>query len=261
MDIFYIDESASADTFVMSSVRIPLLRFGNDGQWWVSWPHYYEAARAWRRDLAAKHSLKIRPEIHSSDFLAGKGKMHASGRVLTKAEAADAFRYGLSQLSFLDDASIITAFATAKSALFGQTKMKATLTGLLQRLERQTTKEERAALTFFDEGHREYWKIYRRSQAYMPVGSALGGWGSGATKSLPLKQFVEDGNIKSSADSYVLQIADMVAYAALQKLKHEAGILPQWRVALNHHTLYDAIPLRHINVLATNKRKDGIVPI
>lgn len=53
----------------------------------------------------------------------------------------------------------------------------------------------------------------------------------------------------------------MVAYAALQKLKHQAGVLPQWRVALNHHTLYDAIPLARINALATNKRGDGIVPI
>lgn len=261
MDIFYIDESASADTFVMASVRIPLLRPDSDGQWWIAWPHYYEAARAWRRDLSAQHSLKVRPEIHSSDFLAGKGKMHASGRALSKAEAADAFRYALGQLGFLDNASVITAFATSRSALFGQTKMGATLTGLLQRLERQTSKEDRAAMTFFDEGHREYWKIYRRSQAYMPVGSSLGGWGTGKTKSLPLKRFIEDGNIKSSADSYVIQIADMVAYAALQKLKHESGLLPAWRVGLGHHTLYDAIPRQTVNLLATNKRADGIVPL
>lgn len=261
MDIYYVDESASADIFIMAAIRIPLLRADDKGAWWVAWPHYYEAAREWRRDLSKVHGVKFRPELHASDFLAGKKRMSVDNRALTKAEAEAAFRYALSKLDFLDDASIMPVYATAKSALFGATRMQATLTGLLQRMERQTTKGDRAAMTFFDEGHREYWKLYRKSQAYLPVGSSRGGWATGQTKNLALKRFVEDGNIKSSEDSYILQIADFVAYAALQKLKGEAELLPNWRKALNHHTLFDAIPKQKINLAATTKRSDGLVPI
>jgi len=73
--------------------------------------------------------------------------------------------------------------------------------------------------------------------------------------------FTKDANIKRSHFSYFIQAADLVAYSALQKVKHEAGMLQAKRVNLRHHALYDLIPKLSINLAATRKRMDGITPI
>jgi len=139
--------------------------------------------------------------------------------------------------------------------------MQAALLGLLQRFGTQTKREQTAGMVFFDEGHTEYAQLYRKSQAYMPVGSNRGGWADGASANKPLGRFIEDGNQKRSDGSFFLQVADMVAYAALTKLKAEAGKLSTKRLALGHDKLFDQIPKTSLNLKATTKRNDGIVKI
>jgi len=118
-------------------------------------------------------------------------------------------------------------------------------------------------MMFFDNGHDEYIRFYRRASKYLPTGSRFyEGWASGkSTKNMPLNMFLKDANQKISEMSYFIQIADLVCYAAFIKLKHERGQLREKRVKRGHHTLYDFVPLTTINMKATALRKDGIVPI
>ena len=115
-------------------------------------------------------------------------------------------------------------------------------------------------LGFFDEGHSSYIRLYRMAQKYLPTGSRFAGWGSKATKNLPLSMFPKDGNTKNSAFSYFMQVADLVCYAARLKLENERGTLSAKRAERGRHTLYDTIPTTRLNTLATLRRPDAIVP-
>jgi uncharacterized protein DUF3800 len=259
VDIFYADESAGSGVFAMASLRIPMIRAEKSGQAKMVWPDYYEKATSWRRSLSNTHMIRFRAELHGSELLSNKGKLHKSGRPLGREEAFKVFAGALETLSFLPDASLMVGATTKNSQLFGETKMTAALTALLQRIQRQTEHEKTCGMIFFDEGHAEYFHAYRKAQKYLPVGSAFGGWpGGGATMNKPLKLFIEDGNPKSSKTSYLMQIVDLVAYAALQKLKGEVGELSERRKTLGHHKLFDLIPERVRNLRVQPRRGDGI---
>jgi Protein of unknown function (DUF3800) len=174
---------------------------------------------------------------------------------------ASVYRSALQTLSFLPNDSIMATAATEKTELFGGTRMTAALTALLQRIRRQADAEYTCGLVFFDEGHDEYFHAYRKAQKYLPVGSSQGGWPEGPTQNRPLELFVKDGNPKSSKTSYLVQIADLVAYAALQKINAELGLLSQRRRDLQHHTLFDNIPIAQRNLAVQKARSDGIAAI
>jgi len=247
----------------MATVRVPLIRAAGDkdSTATVVWPEHYEAATIWRRNLSAAHHIKFRQELHGSELLSGQGRLHKSNRSLRREEAVTVYRGAMESLSFLPDCSIMAAVATPDTKLFGETKMTAALTGLLQRIRRQTDAENTGGMAFFDEGHNEYLHTFRKAQRYLPVGSSQGGWPEGPTQNRPLNLFIEDGNPKSSKTSYLIQIADLVAYAVQQKIKAERGLLSQRRRDLGHHTLYEAIPIAKRNIEAQKSRKDGIAII
>lgn len=171
----------------------------------------------------------------------------------------DAFK-GMARV--LPPGSIITAYATATTEFAGNKGMSACMLSLFQRMRSQCRAEGVKAMVFFDEGHDEYISEYRRAKKYLPTGSSLGGWQGGkATQNLPLDMFFKDGNLKKSHLSLFMQMADLVAYSARLKLEHESGTLSAKRINRGHHALYDMIPVETINLRATNKRKDGIVPM
>lgn len=261
VDIFYIDESAGDGCFVMASLRVPYVRADRHGAAQIVWQEHYEKATSWRRTLSRDHKIKFRNELHGSELLTSKGRLHISGKSLTKEQALATYVGAMRSLGWLPEMSLIVSAATDQTQLFGQTKMVAALTGLLQRLERHTHYNQTSAMAFFDEGHREYLIAYRKAQKYLPVGSAQGGWPNGQTVNKPLTVFTEDGNTKSSKDSYLIQIADLVAYAALQKIKAERGLLSQRRLDQGHHRLFDEIPIRVRNTRVQPARGDGIAVI
>jgi hypothetical protein len=154
----------------------------------------------------------------------------------------------------------MSTFATDKSALMGHKGIFACLFGLFQRIRNQCG-EDVNGMVFFDEGHDSYIRLYRMAQKYLPTGSQFGGWRDGRlTKNLPLSMFPKDGNIKSSRLSYFVQIADLVSYVVRLKLEQERGQLSAKRVDRGHHLLYNSIPRAKLNIAATMKRRDAIVP-
>lgn len=87
IDIFYIDESAGNGCFVMASLRVPYVRADRLGEAQVVWQEYYEKATSWRRTLSRDHKIKFRNELHGSELLTSKGRLHISGKSLTKEQA------------------------------------------------------------------------------------------------------------------------------------------------------------------------------
>ena len=262
VDIFYIDESVRTPLFVASAIRVPFIRPYKAG-WKIVWPEYQETADAWRRWLSKKHEIRFREELHAYKIMKPEGLYHKTHRNLSPPEAFALMEDALTGMSrVLPAGSIITAYATAASEFAGNKGMSACLLSLFQRMRSQCRAEGVKAMVFFDEGHDEYISEYRRAKKYLPTGSALGGWQGGhATQNLPLDMFFKDGNLKKSHLSLFMQMADLVAYSARLKLEHESGTLSAKRVNRGHHTWYDLIPAETINLKATSKREDGIVPM
>jgi hypothetical protein len=261
IDVFYIDESAKHPLYGASAIAVPFLR-SIDGSWKFVWQDYLKAAIDWRRSLSHAFGIRFRQEMHAYQLLKAQGLYLKTWKNLSPAEAVDVYRSALSKLDFLPDSSIISAYATDQSTFAGQSGMGACLLALFQRMRSQCLARKTNALIFFDEGHREYISAFRKAQAYLPTGSALGGWGNGQiTKNMHLSMFPKDANIKQSDLSYFIQMADLVAYAARMKIEYEQGGLAQKRVNRGHHQIYDAIPRNVINLRASRKRSDGIAKI
>jgi hypothetical protein len=260
IDIFYIDESERHPLSVASCVKIPFLRPKAADGWEFVWERYEAAATKWRRDLSKNHSIRFREELHGYPILGRKGQYHRTWRNLTHEEATTLYKDALATLTWLPDKSIMSTFATDKSELMGHKGIFAGLFGLFQRMRNQCG-ENVNGLAFFDEGHKSYIRLYRMAQKYLPTGSKFGAWDGGRlTRNLPLTMFPKDGNTKCSDLSYFIQIADLVSYSVRLKLEHERGHLSAKRTVRNHHTLYDSIPRAKLNVAATMKRRDAIVP-
>jgi len=67
------------------------------------------------------------------------------------------------------------------------------LYALLQRMRTACNRSRRNGIVFFDEGHGEYRKLYRRARVFLPTGSMFGGWRGGAqTQNMPLDNFTKD---------------------------------------------------------------------
>lgn len=260
IDLFYIDESERFPLSVATCVRIPFLRPKEGGGWHYVWDSYNEAALKWRRDLSKNHSIRFREELHGYQILGRKGQYLQSWRNLSHPEAFALYSDALKSLTWLPDKAIMSTYATGTSELMGHKGIFACLFGLFQRIRNQCNTHTNG-MVFFDEGHKEYLRLYRMAQKYLPTGSKLGGWEGGKrTKNLPLSMFPKDANIKHSDLSYFCQIADLVAYSARLKLEKERGTLSAKRVNNNHHLLYDSIPQSKLNIAATYKRSDAIVP-
>jgi hypothetical protein len=261
IDIFYIDESAKHPLYAASAVAVPLLR-EVDGAWKFVWQDYLSAAINWRRNLSRIHKIRFRKELHAYELLKAQGRYLKTWQNLRPDEAVSVYTEALATLSFLPNESIISAYATEQSTFAGQSGMGACLLALFQRMRSQCLARKTNALIFFDEGHREYITAFRKAQAYLPTGSALGGWGRGQiTKNMHLSMFPMDANIKQSDLSYFVQMADLVAYAARMKIESERDELAQKRVRRGHHKIYDAIPANTVNLRASRRREDGIAKI
>lgn len=260
IDLFYIDESERFPLSIASCVRIPFLRPKKAGGWEFVWDQYASAATKWRRDLSKNHSIRFREELHGYKILGRSGQYHKTWRNLAHTEATHLYKDAFNTLTWLPDRSVMSTFATDESELMGHKGIFAGLFGLFQRIRNQCNTSTNGML-FFDEGHKAYLRIYRMAQEYLPTGSKFGGWEGGKlTKNLPLAMFPKDANVKHSDLSYFMQVADLVSYSVRLKLEYERKQLSTKRIARDHHVIYDCIPPLKLNVAATMKRRDAIVP-
>ncbi len=261
VDIFYIDESERDPLFAVSAVRIPFLRQDDDEQWNFCWNEYMKAATEWRRALSKRHSVRVREELHAFKLINSRG-LYKNGHVnLRPDEAVSFYKDALATLSFLPERSIVTTFARSSSSMTGHSGIRAAMAGLFQRIRTYCLKNHVNGMIFFDDGHPEYIRWYREATKWLPTGSNKGSWGGSATSNLPLDMFPKDANLKRSDLSLFLQIADLVVYSARMKIESEQGLMAAKRVGRNHGSIYDSIPTDLINLAATRKRTDGLVPI
>ena len=264
IDVFYIDESCDKDFYAMTAIAIPFLRFTPSGAQ-IVWNDYFEKARQLRKDMRAKYDLSTQKELKGSKLLSGHGNFKVGNRGYTRQDAFQVYTDILQGLSFLPENSVISVVSTGTSHLYGYKNLLAALYALLQRMRKSCLNSQRIGMIFFDEGHNEYRKLYRRAQKYLPTGSNSGTWTTTgrSVSNLHLDNFVKDGNIKDSKQSHFVQLADLVSFAALLETRNQMGVISPWQQNLGAGSLYSLIPQSVLNINASKGQRHplGIVKL
>ena len=123
---------------------------------------------------------------------------------------------------------------------------------LFQRMRMQCRNRSTNGMAFFDQGHPEYRSLFRKAQVYLPTGKK----GGGGQENRPLDMFVEDANEKDSKFCQFTQVADLIAYAALMKMRAEYNRTEK----VGPEELYGALPTQILNTFVSQTGpRDAIV--
>jgi hypothetical protein len=195
-DIFYIDESHDRHVFVVTAICVPFLRCVDD-RWRFVWADHLERARNWRRSVSSNLAIPAAKELHGVKLASGRGNYNKGKYAFERPKACAVYRQTLNLVDFLPECSVMSVACSREKELYGHGRLEAAMFALFQRMRRKCVNDKTNAMTFFDQGHPEYRKLYRKAQVFLPTGSSVGAWMSGdQSKNLPLDMFIEDGNEK-----------------------------------------------------------------
>lgn len=86
-----------------------------------------------------------------------------------------------------------------------------------ERIDQRLNIYKSRAVIFADEGREfEITKALRKMHVFNPIPSQFGGWPTGPTKNITTERIIEDPVFKRSDRSYLIQMADCVAFALLK---------------------------------------------
>ena len=166
---FYADESDDKKTYVLSCVAIPTLG-ATAGGVPIEWDSFLEKAQAWRRGLRDEFGIPVRKELKGSKLATGRNAYQPRGKRLYGERALEAYAHALKGLDFLPSSSVFSVTCERSYSLYGHSRLEAALYAMLQRMQVKCGKEKMAALVFFDEGHGEYRRLFRKAKKHLPTG-------------------------------------------------------------------------------------------
>lgn len=213
MLIAYVDESGNTGTSGTSgsSLTYTLGCVLIDAD---HWPQAFDEFLTFRRRLRTTYGLPMRAEVKANYLLRNSGPIRPLG--LGPAERHLVFRAHLRVLEDLparafaiciDKRNLQHATSTTIFDLAWET--------LLQRLERTSTYEKATFMITHDEGENDAVRRWvRRSRRHLTAGSAFG---TGSQRH-PARRLVDDPVPRRSEQSYFVQLADLVAYAAFRSV-------------------------------------------
>jgi len=215
MDLYYVDESYDRRPhngrpvrFVLSAVRVR-----ED-----DWEEHHEALFAWRRKVQSSFGVPLGAELHATELL-GRGGLAGTGR-LDEGTRVSLFSEGVALLASMHHVHVINVSLTPTNRLLDLKALEAAAWDrLFNRINRTAQELDRRALLICDEGREQKLRgLYRQLRQANPVPSRYGKWGATGKRRmhLPLHHVVEEPLFRSSRGSYLLQVADLVAYSLLR---------------------------------------------
>ena len=225
MLIAYIDESGdtgndlvrSSKTFTLGCVLVEA----------DSWNDSFDALINFRRRLKLTYSIPVRAELKANYLIRNAGTLSNSG--LSPSQRHLIYRAHLKQLSQDQHVKAFGVVVHKSMYYFGKDVFDLAWITLFQRLER--TSHSRGGipvLIIHDEGENPaIRKLARWSRRRLSAGSLRGS----NSLSVPFTRLIDDPVPKASHESYFLQMADLVAYAAFRRIyvpsKSVGGVVNQ----------------------------------
>lgn len=215
MFLMYIDESGDTG------------RIGSQTRYFVisaivmhesSWQNILDDLILFRKSLKNQYGLLMKEEIHASVFINGSPKLK---NYISRNDKLDILKKCLKWLDDRNDISIVTVRCN-KSANILKDIFDYTWTVLIQRFDNTLAYNNFPNATGNDKGiiiadntdGGKLTKLLRKMRRYNQVPNAVT-YGVGA-RNITLRAVVEDPVLRDSADSYLHQMVDVVAYFARQ---------------------------------------------
>jgi hypothetical protein len=136
MDIFYIDESNDRNNYVVTAIAVPFLR-QVEGLWHIVWPDYFTLVKEWRKGISSGHSIPTAKELHGVKLASGRGNYKFGNRQMPRQEAIPIYAEILKRLSFLPEASVLSASGRRDKPMYGKTRLERVMHVLFQRMRSQ----------------------------------------------------------------------------------------------------------------------------
>lgn len=197
MHLIYIDDSFEKPYQIYAAIAVPATR----------WGAVFDAIKEWRRALKQSDGILVTKEFHATEFCAGRGRL--GPKIVGKYRRSEIFNEALALLNNLEGIKIFTVCHNQNPAW--------ALERLLTRVNKTLGAWDSHATLFFDEGKElEITRMMRRMGVFNPVPVYVA---KGVTElqNLKLDRILEDPVFKQSEQSYLIQMADFVAYALLRK--------------------------------------------
>lgn len=184
------------------------------------WPDAFDELLDFRRRLRASYGLPMRTEIKANYLLRNGGGLRGLG--LAPSERSLIFRAHMRVLQELPARAFSIVVHKRNKTLAPEAIFDLGWEALLQRLERTSTKEKVTFAVMHDEGENDAVRRWvRRSRRYLTAGSAFG---TGALSN-PARKLVDDPIPRRSEQSYLVQLADLVAYASFRSVVPPGGTI------------------------------------
>lgn len=227
MEIAYVDESGDSGyegsrTYTLGCVLI------ED----TSWPTAFDAFLGFRRFLRAKFGVRVRDEIKANYLVRGGGPLKRLG--MGEGQRHAIFRQHMRLAGKLPVRAL--AVVVRKELVQKKTMNPRDIAWefLLQRIERHSTTNNRPVMVVHDEGDSLNIRgLARKARRANSAGSAFG---TGRLR-LPARLLVDDPVPRQSDQSFFLQLADLVAFAAYRRLYPP----PARRLAVCHQGMWDEL--------------------
>ncbi|MCA2264788.1 DUF3800 domain-containing protein [Mycobacterium marseillense] len=184
------------------------------------WSDVFTAVLSLRRNIRARYGIGVRKELKANYLI--RGSSHLRDLNLSPNDRHVIYRSHFRVLQQVAEPFGVRAFGIvvdkqASPWSSPQDTFDMAWITLLQRLERTSTKRAAELMVIHDQGEdKRVMQAVRRARRHLPAGLH---WGTGSVVN-PAKYFVEDAIPRSSANSYFVQIADLVAYAAWRTHQH-----------------------------------------
>ncbi|HWG43219.1 MAG TPA: DUF3800 domain-containing protein [Gemmataceae bacterium] len=254
---FYVDESYDARLFCLTAIVIRH----------TEWKRCFDEVRAHRVSLRDRFGVRLRREIHAHELVSGHGRL--GPQVIGKWQRSRIFLGLLELVAKLPNVMLFNVCLERKNHPDPQ---MIAWDRLINRIERTMLKMEQdelpkrekllakigksltstelddlrkrvmnyraRALIIADEGREgEIEGALRRMHVFNPVPSKYGEWSPGCrTKNITTDRIIEDPVFKKSHRSYLVQLADCVAYALLKRETEPTARIRKYGI----HQMFDA---------------------
>lgn len=175
------------------------------------WPQAFEEFLDFRRRLRAAYGVPMRAEVKANYLLRSSGDLRPLG--LAPGQRALIYRAHMRLVQDLPARSFAVVVDKREENRAPAECFDLAWEALLQRLERTSRGEKVTFAVLHDEGENDAIRRWvRKARRYLPAGSAFG---TGSLKA-SARLLVDDPVARRSHQSYFIQLADLVAYAAFR---------------------------------------------
>jgi hypothetical protein len=174
------------------------------------WPQAFDRMIAFRRRVRDRFAVPMRSEARANDLIRASGAF----RHLAPAERRLIYRAHMRELSNLG-ARAFAVVVDKRPKADGVDVFDLAWEGMLQRLERTSSYEDKTFMILHDDGENDRVRAWaRRARRHLTAGGLMG---SGHLTT-PAHRLVDDPVPRNSQQSYFIQLADLVAYAAFRSV-------------------------------------------